>query len=209
MLAPGEPGDRRLSLETQVGTAYRCQAAVRRAWGRQGGAAARAGGALNAAGVAATPSGAPTARAGATGGARRPRPSPRAGRCRCQARPAWRRPSRRAPRASSRPRGKRGPGTQLGAEVTHRCGHVAIGLGLDQAGGERVVAVGVVAGRERDQVGGVPAADRDDDVLDQRQELLAAGAGGHRQVDRVACRAPRPCTGSPGPGISGHWWMLA
>ena len=51
---------------------------------------------------------------------------------------------------------------------------------------ERVVAMGVVAGRDQDQVGPVLAPDGHHDVLDQRQERRLAGARRHRHVDRVA-----------------------
>ena len=44
----------------------------------------------------------------------------------------------------------------------------------------------VVAGRDRDQPRLVGARDRRDDVLDERQELLAPGARRDRQVDGVA-----------------------
>ena len=50
--------------------------------------------------------------------------------------------------------------------------------------------MGVVAGRDHDQPRRVRARDRRHHVLDEGEELLAAGPGRHRQVDRVALPLP-------------------
>ena len=69
--------------------------------------------------------------------------------------------------------------------------HLAEVLAGQGQPGERVVAVGVEAGRDQDQVGGEFAGDRGDDAVEQREEDVAARALRHRQVDREALAAAR------------------
>jgi hypothetical protein len=82
---------------------------------------------------------------------------------------------------------------------------------------ERVVAVGVVTGREEEDPRAVLAGDRRDDVLGQRQELVRVGTRTDREVDReaVPLTAAR-VVGCAGPGIQRalvdarveHRWVL-
>ena len=62
--------------------------------------------------------------------------------------------------------------------------------------------MGVVAGRDRDQVGAVLAGDRRDHVLDQAEEELAVGA--RRPTGRLTLKpAPAPLPTSDGRPVPG------
>ena len=82
---------------------------------------------------------------------------------------------------------------ELGAELAHRRRHLAVGLGVDRARGERVVAVGVVPGRDDQQPGREARARRGATTCWTRaRNSSEPGARRHRHVERVALALADP-----------------
>src|ERR1035437_5209678 len=75
-------------------------------------------------------------------------------------------------------------GRQLVADSAHRAGHRPEPLIGDVALGERILPMGVTAGRDQDQLRREGAGQRRRHVLDQRAVDIVARARPHRQVDR-------------------------
>ena len=63
---------------------------------------------------------------------------------------------------------------ELGGELPDGRGHVRERRRVERALRERVGSVCVVPGRDREQIGPVLAGDRDDDALDEGEEIVGA-----------------------------------
>ncbi len=89
-------------------------------------------------------------------------------------------------------RGRPSPGGDRREIPGEKRAHLRVGRLVEGAIRQRIRAVGIVAGRDRDQSGLEFASERRDDVLDQSEEDLTPGPGPDRHVQRVPLAGAAP-----------------
>ena len=98
--------------------------------------------------------------------------------------------------------------SRFGGVAGHRPGQFGEVAGRQGQVGQRVVAVGVEAGRDQYPGRGEGATAGETIALEAGADDVAGGPGGKRDIDRGApCRGSADLVAAPVPGKLGHWWV--